>query len=247
MKLLIAGLLISTSLFAGEKIYASFDVVASKESTLVMDVSGIIKNINVDIGSVVNSGDVLAELENSVQKQDLQVARRDLQTAEINLERAKSNFQRYEKVKSVVDEFKLDSFKFDLKSAEASLEKAKAVVEAKKITLDKTYLKAPYDGVISAKNVDIGDGISGVTLTPIVDIISSKSRKLILSFDEKYHTIVKAGNTFTFGIDGSHTQYTTKITKVYPSTDTKTRTLKAEANVSGFKVGLFGDGYIEAK
>jgi RND family efflux transporter MFP subunit len=233
-------------LFA-EQIYATFDVVAKKEATLSLDISGIVKKIYFDVGSSVKAGDLILELENETQKNDLELAIKDEKIAEINYLRSKSNFERYEKVKNVIDEFRLDGFKFDMLSAEAAWQKAKTNIQIKKTVLAKTYLKAPFSGIISVKHVEVGDGVSSGTLTPVADLIGSSGRKLILSFDEKYHRVVKAGSTFVYKIDGNQQTFTGKITKVYPSIDPKTRMAKAEVATNTIKPGLFGDGYIEVK
>lgn len=247
MKIWFFAIMLATALFGGEKVYATFDVVASKNATLSLEVSGIIKKVYVDVGSYVNKGDILAEIDNATQNNDLTLAIRDEKIAQINFERAKANYARYEKVKGVIDEFRLDGFRFDMLSAEANYEKAKATVEAKKTNLQKTYLKAPFSGIIANKHIEVGDGINSMTLTPAFEIISTGSQKLVLSFDEKYHKIVKAGNIFTFNVDGHTKQLIGKISKVYPQVDPKTRMAKAEVIVSKIKTGLFGDGYIETK
>lgn len=246
MKILFFLLMLVYGLFA-EQIYATFDVVAKKEATLSLDISGIVKKIYFDVGSSVKAGDLILELENETQKNDLELAIKDEKIAEINYLRSKSNFERYEKVKNVIDEFRLDGFKFDMLSAEAAWQKAKTNIQIKKTVLGKTYLKAPFSGIISVKHVEVGDGVSSGTLTPVADLIGSSGRKLILSFDEKYHRVVKAGSTFVYKIDGNQQTFTGKITKVYPSIDPKTRMAKAEVATNTIKPGLFGDGYIEVK
>ena len=246
MKILFFLLMLVHGLFA-EQIYATFDVVAKKEATLSLDISGIVKKIYFDVGSSVKAGDLILELENETQKNDLELAIKDEKIAEINYLRSKSNFERYEKVKNVIDEFRLDGFRFDMLSAEAAWQKAKTNIQIKKTILAKTYLKAPFAGIISVKHVEVGDGVSSGTLTPVADLIGSSGRKLILSFDEKYHRAVKPGSTFVYKIDGSQQTFTGKVTKVYPSIDPKTRMAKAEVATNTIKPGLFGDGYIEVK
>ncbi len=110
--------------------------------------------------------------------------------------------------------------------------------------MDKTFLKAPFDGVIYEKSVEVGDVVSGQMITTVFKIQSKKSRKLILEFDQKYHKVIKIGDVFNYQIDGDTKQYQGKISKIYPYANTKTRKIKAEVLVQDFIVGLFGDGYI---
>ena len=68
---------------------------------------------------------------------------------------------------------------------------------------------------------------------------------MILEFDQKYNGVVKVGDVYSYQIDGSSTQYTGTITKVYPYADNTTRKIKAEVETKDILVGLFGDGYIK--
>jgi multidrug resistance efflux pump len=113
--------------------------------------------------------------------------------------------------------------------------------------LDKTYLRAPFDGIITAKRVEIGDVVSGQMITEVFDIQSLKERKLILKFDQKYHQKVKVGDSFKYKVDGDDSTYSGTISKIYPTIDSKSRKMFAEVKAQGFPVGLFGDGYITTK
>jgi len=72
-------------------------------------------------------------------------------------------------------------------------------------------------------------------------------RKLILEFDQKYHSTVKIGDIFTSKLDGDDTVYKENISKVYPYSDTATRKIKVEMITKDLMFGLFGDGYIHLK
>ena len=106
---------------------------------------------------------------------------------------------------------------------------------------------APFDGVITAKKVEVGDVVSGQMITEVFDIQSLKERKLILKFDQKYHKKVKVGDRFTYKVDGDETTYNGTIRKIYPTIDSRSRKMLAEVKAEHFPVGLFGDGYITSK
>lgn len=229
-KIILLIFIINIHLFA-EQIYATFDVVAKQSANLAFSASGIIKDIKVDIGSEVKKGAILASLNN----QDLQAS---LNIVNTTLKYAKKDLLRQEKIKNIIDQEKYDSF-------EQKYESAKAQVQYQKALLDKTILKAPFNGVIISKEIEIGDVVSGQVIKTAFKIQSKSNRKLLLSFDQKYNGIVKKGDIFTYTLDGSDRKYQGKITKVYPYSDTKTRKIKAEVETKNLLVGLFGDGYIE--
>ncbi len=107
--------------------------------------------------------------------------------------------------------------------------------------LEKTRLRAPFDGVIAAKNVEIGD-FSSMTL---FRLISSPDVKMVLNFDEKYLPLVKIGSQVNFSVDGK--RHSVKITKLYPSINPKNRKATAEALYKNLTPGVFGEATIIIK
>ena len=228
-KLLILIIIMATAVYA-EEIYATFQVKADKSAELAFSSSGIVNKVNVDVGSVVKKDDVLASLENS----DLKAT---LESAKVAEKYAKKDFERQEKVKQVINQAQYDQYAFKYENA-----KAQAVYQ--KALFDKTVLKAPFDGVIFEKRVEEGDVVSGAMIRTILKIQSLHKRKLLLTFDQKYHKLVKVGDKFIYKIDGDDTSYEGKISKIYPSVDTENRKMIAEVEAKDLTVGLFGEGTI---
>jgi RND family efflux transporter MFP subunit len=216
-----------------EEIYATFDIQAQKSASLAFSSSGIIEKMNVDIGSIVKKDELLAELLNEDIKAMVEVSK-------VALKYAKSDFERQEKVKQHINQSLFDSFAY-------KFDNAKVQLQYQQTLLDKTYLRAPFDGLITAKKVEVGDVVSGQMITEVFDIQSLKERKLVLQFDQKYHKRVKEGDSFKYKVDGDDTTYTGTIYKIYPTIDSKSRKMSAEVKAEHFPVGLFGDGYITTK
>ena len=244
IKILMSGVLLSGVLFA-QDIYATFTVNASKKADLVLSSTGLIKKIYVDVGDRVKRGDLLLELASDDLKTSLTLAKKKIELAAIHEKYAKKAYERFLKVKDVIDEGKFDSYSASYESAKVELAKAKANLAYKKALLAKTKLRAPFNGVISQKFVQEGDGVSAARMGTLFRLISQKKQKLIITIDEKYWDKVKVGQSFSFGVDGSDAKYSSKISKIYPSVDAKKRALTLEVKTSGLKVGLFGHGYLK--
>jgi RND family efflux transporter MFP subunit len=227
---LILGLMLLCSGMQAEEVYATFSVQADKSANLAFTTSGIVGSVSVDISSVVKKGDVLAQLQNS----DLKAA---LNIANTSLKYEKKEYDRQLKVKHLLDASKLDSYAFKYESAKAQMEYQQAL-------FDKTILKAPFDGVIYEKSVEVGDVVSGAMIRTIFKIQSLDKRKLILAFDQKYWRKIKVGQTFKYSVDGDSQMYRGEISKVYPYADSGNRKIKAEVEAKDFTPGLFGEGYI---
>jgi len=228
-KLVFFVLFLFTGLQAGE-VYATFNVEAAKSADLAFSSSGIVDRVLVDVGSEVKKGDILATLQNDDLKAMLHVA----QTA---LKYAKKEYERQEKVKNIIDRSKFDQYAFKYENTKAQLQYQQAL-------LDKTVLKAPFDGVVFAKSVEEGDVVSSAMIRTIIRMQSLHQRKLVLEFDQKYWNDVRVGDRFTYKIDGSSKVHQGTISRIYPSVDSSKRKMKAEVVTEDVIVGLFGDGTI---
>ncbi len=222
-------MLLALSLQA-EEIYATFNVEAAQHADLAFTTTGTVEKVNVDVASVVKKEDILAELDNA----DLKAA---LDIATIAMKYAKRDYERQVKVKKLVDASKFDSYVFKYENSKAQRAYQQAL-------LNKTQLKAPFDGVIYEKSVEVGDVVSGAMIRTVMKIQSLKKRKLVLAVDQKYWKVLKPGLTFQYSVDGDNKVYTGKINKVYPYANDANRKIRAEVEAEDFTPGLFGDGVI---
>ncbi len=230
-KILAFFILLFQSLFSQE-IYATFDVVSEKKSELGLSISGIVGTLNVNIGDKLKKGDLILSLNNSQEKNEYEIARK-------NAEHSFKVYERYAKISDVIDKEKMDNYIYDKEISQLN-------AQNKEIILKKTELRAPYDLIISKKNIDLGS-IVLASQTKLIEVISLDDIKLVLKFDEKYWQKVKIGQTFTYKVDGSDNNYEAKITKIYPTILNETRQMQAEVKVNDLLPGLFGTGMIKAE
>lgn len=242
-KIYLALLLLAFNLSAQE-VYASFFVKAIQDATLAFNAGGVIKKMDVDVSSRVKKGALLAELYNEDSHALLSLAKADVDKAEVALKYAQRDYEREEKVKHLVDEARFDTFALAYESAKTSLQSAKANLTYREALYKKTAIYAPFDGIIYEKDAEVGDVVTEMQPKSVFKIQSQNRRKLILEFDQKYWSIVKAGQTFKYKIDGDASEHSGVISKIYPHVNEQNRKLIAEVEVKEFLVGLFGDGYI---
>jgi RND family efflux transporter MFP subunit len=134
------------------------DVEARVQTDLSFRVSGRVVVRLVDVGAHVNAGDVLARLDPKQQQADLDAATANVAAAELQLQVAVSTFQRQKTL--IADGFTtrvaFDTAEEGLRTAEGSLETAKARLGRSKEALGDTALRASAAGVITARNLEIG-------------------------------------------------------------------------------------------
>ena len=230
LRICVASLVFVTMTYA-EEVYAIFNAQAIRDANLSLGSSGIVTQIYVDVGSEVKTGDILLTLFNKDQSAQVDSIR---QTHLFN----KKQYERYERLGSAVDKNTLNKYYADYKRYEADLAYQEAL-------LSKTILRAPFDGVIASKNIELGDGV-GANNTELFRLIS-KEVKIVLEFDFKYINKVQVGDSFEFSVDGIESKQVAIINKIYPTASESNRKVKAEAFVQNIVPGTFGDGYIKTK
>ncbi|MEF3191084.1 MAG: efflux RND transporter periplasmic adaptor subunit [Campylobacterales bacterium] len=244
MKRLLVFLLLAACTLWGEDVYATFDVVAPKESKLAFSVGGVVAKLYADVGSSVKKGDLLAELDSDDLIASLAVSRAELESAKEQLAYAQKQYERMKQIRSVISAEEFDRYEFDYRLKEKNVKQVEAAIAYKEALLSKSRLRAPFGGLISQKAVEVGEGVA--PNQTIFILVSANERKLMIHFDEKYAHQVKPGQEFSYVIDGKIAGRA-KITKVYPTVDPKNRKATAEAIVrnTALKPGLFGEGTIK--
>ncbi len=230
---IILGLMGLAFALNASEVYATFNVTAQKSANLAFDASGVVKTVNTEMATRVKKGEVLALLQNSDKKATLNIAT-------TTLKYAKKDYERQVKVRELIDSAKFDAYEFKYENAKNQLAYNKSMY-------DKTYLKAPFDGVIFFKEVEVGDTVRGMMRRTVFKIQSERSRKLILEFDQKYRNTVKVGDTFEYKLDGDSKAYSGVISKIYPLANANNRKIQAEVKAKDLVVGLFGSGKIITK
>ena len=242
-KILLFLLSAAVALYAQDRIYASFDVAPAKDAQLALKAVGIVKIVNVEIGSAVKRGDVLLELENESEKLAVKLAQNDLESAQTAKAHAKSVLDKFKLVQSVSSKQAFENAEFDFKNAALAENRAHLALNLAQKRLEDTRLLAPFDGTISGKSIEVGEGVGGVA-QKLMSVFSYPDVKLKLSFDEKFKDRVKIGSEFVYKIDGENEERRGKISLIYPTIDAKNGKIYAEVQAQNLTPGLFGEGYI---
>ena len=227
--------------FASEEIFADFEVYAKQSSKLAFESSGKVDKIFVDVSSHVKKGDTLASLDQTSLDIALKKAKNDLALAKNANEFAKSTFNKFSQVKDVTSKQEFDEVKYKFDEAALRVQAAEIAILNADDHLKKALLKAPFDGVIASKNVELGESAS--SLQPAF-VLNSEEAKILIAIDEKYANLVKVGDIFKFKLDATNEEKEVKIALIYPEIKRETRKFYAQAYDSGLKPGMFGQGKV---
>ena len=214
--------------------------------------SGYLKSWHADIGARVKAGQLLAEIEAPEVDQQLQQSRADLATAEVNLHLAEITATRYK------DLLKTDSVaQQDVDNANGNYEARRTAVESAKSNVkrledlqsfEKIY--APFDGVITARNTDIGQlidsGSSGGTARELFHIAAVNRLRVYVNVPQVYSPQIKAGLHAELTLaefPGRH--FDGMVVRDTGAIDNTTRTLLTEIDVNNPTSELKPGGYVE--
>lgn len=127
-------------------------LVANKQSKITPKISGKVVKINFDVGDDVRQGDVLAVLESTNLRAELDEANANFGDAEREYRRQAALWKQGVTSKALLD------------GAEARLKAARARVDQITISMGDMVVRAPFTGTIATKNTEVGEVISSVTL-----------------------------------------------------------------------------------
>jgi membrane fusion protein (multidrug efflux system) len=143
------------------------------------EIAGRIAAIRFQEGRAVAGGGVLVELDAAVQRAELQQARANLSLAESNFRRTEDLFNRKFVSQSARDE------------AAARLEVAKAAEALALARLERTRIRAPFDGIVGIRNVSVGDYVKEGE--DLVNLEAIATLKVDFRLPEAYVERVRAG------------------------------------------------------
>lgn len=134
------------------------EVVAHVQTNLSFRVSGQITEWLADVGSHVSAGEVLARIDPSEQKADVEAAEAAVRAAEAQVRQASAAFERQKSLlaKNSTTQEAFDQAQTALQTAQGSLESSKALLGTSRDALSYTELKADADGIVTARNAETG-------------------------------------------------------------------------------------------
>ena len=214
--------------------------------------NGYLKKWYFDIGARVKQGQLLAVIETPEVDQQLQQARSNLLTAQANLELASVTKTRYQGLlkSNAVAQQDVDNAVGTYNANKAIVEADKAAVEqyAALVSFEKVY--APFDGVITARNTDIGDlinsGSSSSVKTDLFHIAQPGKLRVYVNVPEEYSRGIAAGITADLSLaEFPDRKFQGKVVRTADAINMTTRTLLIEVDLDNPTGTLLTGSYAE--
>ncbi len=214
---------------------------------------GYLKKWYFDIGAHVKAGQLLAIIQTPEVDQQLAQARSNLATAQANLELAKITRDRYQGLlgKHAVAQQDVDNAVGTYNANKAIVDADMANVQhyAALVSFENVY--APFDGVITARNTDIGDlinsGSSTAPRTDLFDMAQPGTLRVYVNVPEEYSRGIIPGQTASDIVlaEFPGEKFQGKLVRTASAINMTTRTLLAEIDVDNPKGTLLTGSYAE--
>ncbi len=190
---------------------------AAQGVQLTVEAAGMIRDVRFEANDMVAEGDVLLQLDDEVQRADLDAAR-----TQLALERA--NLAREEELQSrgVASDARLEQIRAAFDAAEAQVARAEAVIAQRRLV-------APFAGTIGIPRVDRGGFVSpGDVVTTLQDL---DTMRVDFSLPEQALPLLAIGQTVHVRVDGDERTFDGEIRGIDPRVDPGSRLVAVRARV----------------
>jgi len=191
---------------------------AAQGVQLAVQASGLVKEIRFKANEKVRAGEVLVQLDDAVERAELNNARTAVNINEIALGRSQTL-----KRKGFDSQAALDTAQGALEAARGKLASTQAVIDTK-------ALKAPFNGTIGIPAIDLGQYVSAGTVVATLQDLDN----MVVDFTVPEQTVqhISLGQKVLFGLTENQLNLTGEITGIDPRGDPQTRLVNVRARIA---------------
>jgi membrane fusion protein, multidrug efflux system len=239
----------NSALTSGPSITGSVE--PERRADLRAEVSAVVLSVHKENGDQVKRGDLLVRLDQTSIRDSLASAEASMSAASQAFEQAQRQLDRMQKLREtgVVSTQQVEDVEIRRNTAQSDREAARTRVVTARQQLERTEVRAPFDGIVSDRKVSAGDTAQiGKELLKVIDPSSLRFEGFI-SADSVGD--VKAGQHVWFRIHGYESrEFTGVITRVNPAANTTTRQVEVlvafdDAKQQPNVAGLYAEGRVE--
>jgi RND family efflux transporter MFP subunit len=227
------------------------NIQAFTDSPIYARTDGYLKKWYVDIGGRVTAGQLLAEIETPEVDQQLDQARADLNTAQANYRLSEITANRYQDLLKTdsVSKQDVDNANGDFEAKRATVASAQANVRRLEQLQSFEKIYAPFDGVITARNTDIGHLINsgaGGPASELFHIASIRTMRVYINVPQQYSQAAKPGiNAYLTLQEFPGRHFKGDLVRTADSIDQASRTLLVEVDADNASGEILPGAYTE--
>lgn len=236
----------------GQEIVLPANVQAFKDAPIYARTNGYLRRWYADIGAHVKAGQLLAEIDTPEVEQQLRQGRADLSTAEANLRLSEITATRYQGLLKTdsVSQQDSDNATSDFAAKKATVQAFQANVRRLEELQSFQRIYAPFNGIITARNTDIGQlidsGSSGGPKAELFHIAAPDTLRVYVNVPQIYSKAMQAGLKADLVLaEFPGRRFAGELVRTADAIDSSTRTLLVEIDVSNPTGELLTGAYAE--
>lgn len=206
---------------------------ANETAQVRAEVAGVVREVLFEEGQKVEKGQVLLRVDDSELRAQLAQAEARFRLAELNFQRSENLTEQRSLSQAEADRFR------------SEYAGAKAELSLLRVRLDKTAIKAPFSGVVGARNISPGDYVTAATVITAIDDLSRL--KVDFQVPERFAGKVRPGTAFALKASSNEREVkgTGEVYFVASVIDRSTRSTQVKGYVTsdpaGLKPGMFAN------
>jgi membrane fusion protein, multidrug efflux system len=212
--------------------------------------SGYLKNWFVDIGDHVTNGQVLAEIDTPELDEQIAQAKAQVDQAQASLDLAKITSDRWVSLLKTASVSEQDAAekKSDYILQQANVEAARANLVRLQDLKDFDRVTAPFDGVITARNTDIGALITAGSGPDLFNMAQTDPLRVYVQVPQQYvHDVIVGQKAKLIFTELPGRTFEATVSQTSGAVDPTTRTLQVELRVPNPKGDLFAGSYAQVR
>lgn len=244
----------SSGAAAGSVLDASGYVVARRQATVSAKITGKVTKVLIEEGQHVRAGEIMAELEDTIERAQLnlsrarlEASRSELRQLQVRLDDAQRTLRRNRELaeRKLVSQSLLDTSRAEaealaaqLATARENVQVAQRQVDVSQRNLDETTVRAPFAGVVTVKAAQLGEIVSplsaggGYTRTGIGTIVDMDSLEIEVDVNENFINRVQPGQKATATLNAyPEWKIPARVIAVIPTADRSKATIKVRVEI----------------
>ena len=205
---------------------------ASQEVTIRSEIDGPIVEILFRQGADVKKGEILARFDKAKIQAEIKNLEARINQLQIRLANRRRTLERKRPLveQDLVSRLQFDELQTEIEEIEAEIVQAQANLTHQEERLSDTIIRAPFDGVIGARDISVGDYLKAGD--PVVTVVDLDPLEISFQVPEKFKTKLFPGKAVLLTVD-PYPDITFKgtISFISPKVDVNTRTFKVKSMV----------------
>jgi membrane fusion protein (multidrug efflux system) len=202
-------------------------------SLLTSEVEGHVSALSVDDGDRISKGQIVVELDNELATINTNIANASVDETQAIFSEAERRYAELTELakKKHVPATSVETARSDINIAAARHAQSRATKSRADALLKRHTVRAPFDGVVNAKLIEIGQWVD--TSDPLIELVATKFLRLRTPVPQSYYSRVGAGTPVVIRFDALPNELVeSTITTKIPVTDTQARTFPVHIDLS---------------